>query len=107
MPSPNLLVENSAEEVADLVHALSFHRGEVKRNPFHLRMPAWMQDNVRRGAEVIGGQGGDAPAFDFATPYRVSLWKDQALFKMWKGGKMLPSSSPASPPLMEQLSPSR
>jgi LmbE family N-acetylglucosaminyl deacetylase len=107
MPNPNLLVENSAEEVADLVHALSFHRGEVERNPFHLRLPAWMQDNVRRGAEVIGGQGGDAPAFDFATPYRVSLWKDQALFKMWKGGKMLPSSSPVSPPLMEQLSPSR
>jgi len=107
MPSPNLLVQNSSEEVADLVHALSFHRGEVERNPFHLRLPAWMQDNVRRGAEVIGGQGGDAPAFDFATPYRVSLWKDKALFKIWNGGKMLPSSTPASPPLMEQLSPTR
>jgi LmbE family N-acetylglucosaminyl deacetylase len=105
MPSPNLLVESTTEEVADLVQALAFHRGEVERNPFHLRLPAWMQDNVRRGAEVIGGQGGEAPAFDFATPYRVSLWKENNLFKMWKGGKMLPSNSPASTPLVEQLSP--
>lgn len=105
MPSPNLLVESTTEEVADLVQALAFHRGEVERNPFHLRLPAWMQDNVRRGAEVIGGQGEEAPAFDFATPYRVSLWKEKTLFKMWGGGKMLPSNSPASTPLVEQLSP--
>lgn len=105
MPSPNLLVESTAAEVADLVHALSFHRGEVARNPFHLRLPAWMQDNVRRGAEVIGGQGEPAPTFDFATPYRVSLWKNKALYKMWNGGKMLPASSPSSVPLVEQISP--
>ena len=56
MPAPNLLVESSTEEVADLLGALSHHEGELKRNPFHLRMPSWMQDNVRRGAEVVGGQ---------------------------------------------------
>ena len=90
MPAPNLLVESSTEEVADLLGALSHHKGELKRNPFHLRMPSWMQDNVRRGAEVVGGQGGPAPSFDFATLYRVSRWVDGKCFPAWQGGKMLP-----------------
>ena len=34
MPAPNLLVESSTEEVADLLGALSHHEGELKRNPF-------------------------------------------------------------------------
>jgi len=71
MPAPNLMVESSAEDVADLLAALSFHIEEVRRNPYHLRMPAWMIDNVRRGAELVGGQGGAAPDFMFATLYRV------------------------------------
>ena len=68
MPAPNLLVESSADQVADLLGALSHHKGELQRNPFHLRMPGWMQDNVRRGAEVVGGQGNAAPDFDFRDP---------------------------------------
>jgi len=28
----------------------------VRRNPYHARLPAWMMDNVRRGAELAGGQ---------------------------------------------------
>jgi hypothetical protein len=89
MPHPNLMVENTVEEVADLLGALSHHRGELERNPFHLRLPAWMQDNVRRGAEVVGGQGGDAPGFGFATLYRVNRWEDKKLTTAWAGGKML------------------
>ena len=92
MPHPNLMVENTVEEVGDLLGALSHHRGELERNPFHLRLPAWMQDNVRRGAEVVGGQGGDAPDFGFATLYRVNRWKNENLVPAWSGGKMLPSS---------------
>ena len=92
MPHPNLMVENTVEEVGDLLGALSHHRGELERNPFHLRLPAWMQDNVRRGAEVVGGQGGDAPDFSFATLYRVNRWKNENLVPAWSGGKMLPSS---------------
>jgi LmbE family N-acetylglucosaminyl deacetylase len=76
MATPNLVVEASADDLADLMAALSFHAGEVRRNPYHLGLPAWMQDNVRRGAEVAGGQGQAAPAFDFATLYRVWRWKD-------------------------------
>ena len=72
MAAPNLLVESGEADVADLVAALSLHTDEVRRNPYHLRLPAWMQDNVRRGAELVGGAGGKAPEFGFATLYRVS-----------------------------------
>ena len=74
MASPNLLVESSEQDVADLVTATSFHVGEVRRNPYHVLMPAWMQDNVRRGAELVGGQGTAAPDFIFATVYRLRQW---------------------------------
>lgn len=68
---PNFLVESSADDVTELVTALSFHEGEIQRNPYHLRLPAWMIDNVRRGAERIGGKGTAAPDFVFGTIYHV------------------------------------
>ena len=92
MQSPNLMVESSEADVADLLAALSHHVGEVRRNPYHLRMPAWMQDNVRLGSELVGGQGGDAPDFDFATLYRVRLWQASLLRDAWENGRQLPSS---------------
>ena len=67
----------------------SHHRGEVLRNPFHLRLVSWMQDNVRRGSEVVGGQGKLSPEFDFATLYRVSKWEDGNAYKPWDEGKFL------------------
>ena len=79
MDAPNLLVEIAPSDVADLVAALTFHVGEIRRNPYHLRLPAWMQDNVRRGAELVGGQGGAAPAFDFATLYRIGRWNGEGI----------------------------
>ena len=75
MTEPNLLVESGAKDVADLVAALACHVGEVRRNAYHARLPAWMIDNVRRGAELVGGQGGAAPDFTFATIYRLRKWK--------------------------------
>ncbi len=74
MDDPNLMVEAGVAELGDLVAALSFHAGEVTRNPYHLLLPAWMMDNVRRGGERLGGQGGAAPDCPFATLYRVSRW---------------------------------
>lgn len=74
MSAPNLMIESTPDEVADLVAAISFHKGEVVRNPYHLTLPAWMADNVRRGGEIVGGQGGTAPTFPFATLYRVRDW---------------------------------
>jgi len=44
MASPNLTVESSPDDVAEMMTALSFHVGEVERNPYHLLLPAWMQD---------------------------------------------------------------
>jgi len=70
-----LMVELSVNDLADLMGALTFHVGEVKRNPYHLRLPAWMQDNVRRGAEVVGGQGGMATDLQLATLYKISRWE--------------------------------
>jgi LmbE family N-acetylglucosaminyl deacetylase len=71
---PNLMVESSPEDVGDLMAATAFHIGEVQRNPYHLRLPAWMADNVRRGGELIGGQGAVVPAISFATLYRLGQW---------------------------------
>lgn len=89
MPSPNLMVELSENDVADLLAALSFHVEEVRRNPYHLRLPAWLQDNVRRGAELVGGQGGTAPDFPFATLYRLRRWKDGGVQDVLKSGATL------------------
>jgi N-acetylglucosamine malate deacetylase 1 len=75
MTAPNLMVESSAADVGDLCAAAGFHEGEVARNPYHLRLPAWMVDNVRRGGELIAGQGGTPPDFAFATLYRMNQWQ--------------------------------
>jgi LmbE family N-acetylglucosaminyl deacetylase len=89
MPAPNLLVELSANDVADLMAALSFHVGEVQRNPYHLRLPALLQDNVRRGAELVGGQGKPAPDFLFAALYRVRQWEASHVKELFVGGKLI------------------
>lgn len=56
MDDPNLMVEMSENDVADMIAALTFHVGEVNRNPYHLSLPAWMMDNVRRGGELVEGR---------------------------------------------------
>jgi hypothetical protein len=83
------MVESSEEDVADLLAALSFHVEEVRRNPYHLRLPAWLIDNVRRGAELVGGQGGAAPNHMFATLYRARRWQNGAIEELYSGGRQL------------------
>jgi LmbE family N-acetylglucosaminyl deacetylase len=97
MDAPNLMVESSATEVAELVAALALHVGEVARNAYHLRLPAWMMDNVRRGAELVGGQGGTAPPFTFATLYRLRRWSDGRLQQALDQGRALSSQDDLSP----------
>ena len=92
MTSPNLMVESTPDDVAEMMTALSFHVGEVERNPYHLLLPAWMQDNVRRGGELVGGQGGPAPDFSFCTLYRLREWRDGALHLTYAGGQNLPAN---------------
>ncbi|HWF19059.1 MAG TPA: PIG-L family deacetylase [Verrucomicrobiae bacterium] len=89
MASPNLMVEISPRDLGDLITALTFHVGEVQRNPYHLTLPAWMVDNVRRGGELVGGQGGAAPDFVFATLYRLRKWSGGKLEKIFDGGRSL------------------
>lgn len=95
MTHPNLMVEISESQLVDQVTALSFHVGEVQRNPFHLLLPAWMQDNVRRGSELVGGQGGAAPEFGFATLYRLRKWLEGHREEVSGGRNLALSESPA------------
>jgi hypothetical protein len=96
MSTPNLMVETSVDDLARMMAALSFHVGEVRRNPYHLLVPAWMMDNVRRGSEVVLGQGGAAPDFTFATLYRLRRWKDGRLQQEYEGGRSLSASASAA-----------
>ena len=89
MAGPNMLVEVGAKDLADMIAALSLHVGEVKRNAYHTRLPAWMIDNVRRGAELVGGRGAKAPDFTFATIYHLQKWRSGKLRKIFSGGKFL------------------
>src|SRR2546427_8391951 len=92
MTDPNLMVEISEEDLADMITATSFHVGEVKRNPYHLLLPAWMLDNVRRGSELVGGQGGAAPDFTFAALYRLRKWRQGGIENLFDGGKQISRS---------------
>jgi hypothetical protein len=38
-----------------------------------------MQENVRRGSELVGGQGEAAPDWTFATLYRLRRWNNGTL----------------------------
>src|SRR5439155_16282094 len=92
MDTPNLMVESSEQDVVDLISALSFHVGEVRRNPYHVRMPAWLMDNVRRGGELVGGQGGAAPDFLFGTLYRFRRWHRGQFEQVLPTGRFLAAS---------------
>jgi N-acetylglucosamine malate deacetylase 1 len=89
MTDPNLMVEISPQDLTDMISALTFHVGEVQRNPYHLLLPAWMLDNVRRGAELVGGQGAVAPDFIFAALNRLRRWRGGKVEKIFEGGKLI------------------
>jgi LmbE family N-acetylglucosaminyl deacetylase len=93
MADPNLLVEIGTSDLADLIAALSLHAGEVKRNAYHARLPAWMLDNVRRGAELVGGRGAKAPDFTFGTIYRLRTWSRGRAVDVLRHGKFLPCAN--------------
>lgn len=86
---PNLLVEISAPDLADMIAATTFHLGEIARNPYHLLLPAWMLNNVLRGSELVGGQGGHGAGFTFGAIYRLRQWRQGRLARTFEGGKLL------------------
>jgi LmbE family N-acetylglucosaminyl deacetylase len=72
----NLLLEVPLNIVSVQMKALTFHVGEVARNPYHLRLPAWMMDNVRRGAELTARPGASSPDFAFGSLYQVQQFSN-------------------------------
>jgi len=74
MSAPNLLIGISSEELAGLLAALTCHRGEIARNPYHLTHPARLMDTVRRGVELIPSTSLVRPEFLFGELYRLSVW---------------------------------
>jgi len=52
-----------------------------------------MMDNVRRGSELVGGQGGTAPDFTFAALYRLRKWTGGRLENVLEGGKQISKST--------------
>lgn len=79
MKNPNLLVEVPVDILELQMRALELHKGEVARNPYHLRLPAWMMDSVRRGSEVIGGKGTEATQMAFGVLYRLQILRSGKL----------------------------
>lgn len=75
LKKPNLLVEVPTEIVNFQMQGLLKHKGEVERNPYHLRLPAWMMDNVRRGSEIIAGKGETSSPMVFGVLYQLQRSK--------------------------------
>lgn len=86
---PNLLVEIPEGVLTDLITALTFHVGEVRRNPYHLTLPAWMINSVRLGGETVGGQGAAPPDFPFGTVYRLRRWTEGRVADAYAGGRVV------------------
>jgi len=105
MENPNLMVEISPEQLATILAATTCHVGEVQRNPYHLRLPAWMMDNVRRGAERIAGFGTAAPNFLFAQLFRIRRRKDHQWHPVRPAQNLLPATTSAATLLAENAAP--
>ena len=73
MKGPNVLIPYSAEQVSLLGQALMAHQGEVARNPYHLRLPAWLMDQVRKGSELVAGFGSSAAQIPFGQIYHQAV----------------------------------
>lgn len=86
---PNLMVAASRSQLGKLRRALACHQGEVARNDYAARLPAWMSDNVRRGAELVGGAGAVAPDIAHATLYRARRRIGGKWRPAFRGGRIL------------------
>jgi N-acetylglucosamine malate deacetylase 1 len=91
---PNLMVGLSPELVAHQMTAIAEHGGEMSRNPYHLRHPCRLMDNVRRGSEVLGGQGAPAQQFTFAELYQMSFVKEGELLPTRAGARVIGPQDP-------------
>ena len=72
--SPRLMLALSPSEVSQMMTATAMHSGEVKRNPYHRSLPAWLIDGARRGAERVGLPGQAATGMAMAALYGWLIW---------------------------------
>ena len=93
---PNLMVAASRAQLGKLRRALACHQGEVVRNDYAARLPAWMSDNVRRGAELVGGAGAAAPDIAHATLYRARCRVGGKWRPAFRGGRLIKSAADLS-----------
>lgn len=89
LSEPNLMAGISAETLAIMLAAQMEHGGEMSRNPYHLLAPARMMDNIRRGSEVVGGQGAPAQNYKFAELHRVVFMRGRDLVTPRPGGLLV------------------
>ena len=95
LTAANLMVMLSEPDTADLIRALACHVGEVARNPYHLRLPAWLADSVRRGGELVQGAGSEPPQGDFATLYQLDRFEGSAWASAGQGRILGVDSAPS------------
>ncbi len=74
MNRPNLQLEVSASDMAELLQGLSCHKGELERNRYDVFSLPHMHVNGRY-AEIVRGWGTEAAEFDFSVMYRVRLFR--------------------------------
>lgn len=96
MSGPNLMVGITAEQAAIQMTAATEHGGEMSRMPYHLLHPCRMMNNVRRGSEVVGGQGAGVQPFTFAELHRVSFRRGHERAETPAEGRILPPSETAA-----------
>jgi len=94
MNGPNLMVGIAPETVAIQLVAACEHAGEMLRNPYHILHACRLMDNVRRGSEVVGGQGAAAQPFSFAELYRISFVAGNKVVAAKPGGQMVGPEDP-------------
>ena len=75
MEKPTTLVPISGNHLIQMGEALMEHKGEIARNPYHLTLPAYAMEQMRRGSEAIAGMGSKPRDFIFAQIYRHSRLK--------------------------------
>lgn len=98
---PNFLVGIARTTLMKQVQALSFHQGEIKRNPYHLTLPSWQMDNVRRGSEWLGGKGALNAQFAFGQLYRIETWENGKASRRDVAGKICGPDSDLSDLLVD------
>lgn len=95
MEKPNLQVEVSMRDLGVLLKALSFHKGELSRNPYHLLWPLYLILN-RQYSEILCGWGSKVASFRFSAMYWIGHWRDGQLVE-YDHPKQLAASDPFWP----------